>query len=59
MYGVPEQYNFGDAGPFKKGVSFTYMFPAIQGAQKVSVIVTIGAGETIEKEADPKLFALR
>jgi tetratricopeptide (TPR) repeat protein len=41
-------------------LSLTFMFPAIKGAQRVTVIVTIGAGQkTIEKEADPRLFESR
>ena len=60
---IPERYNLGVPGVARDGAqkrafSSTFMFPAIQGAQKVSVIVTIG-GQRIEKEADPKLFELR
>lgn len=62
--GIPERYNLGVPGVARDGVqkrafSSTFLFSAIEGAQKVSVILTIGAGQRIEKEADPRLFQLR
>jgi tetratricopeptide (TPR) repeat protein len=39
--------------------STVFMFPAIEGAQKVTIVVTTGASNRIEKEVDAKWFALQ
>ena len=51
---IPESYHF-----LVNQASSTFMFSAIQGAQRLTVIVSGGDGSHREKKADPKLFEMR
>ena len=57
--GVSERYDLADPGKNRRQLSSTFLFPVVEGAQRVSVILTIGTDQTIEKEADPKLFEMQ
>jgi len=61
--GHREQYHFCvpsiSLNEVSNSVCSTFLFPSLDGAQKVTMIVTNSAGQVVEKEADPKLFELR